>query len=188
MARNPTPDEQKLWNKVAVTATPLNPRQERLKLPTSDAPPPKANAKAAFEIRPFVIGAQAASETAVHRVQHMPAPNMDARAFSKMKRGKFRPEATLDMHGMRAGSAHAALMRFVIESYNQGRRLVLVITGKGKSDAGLGVLRTSTPTWLKQPAVAPMILDFTQAHQKHGGGGAFYIYLRRHRRVGRRYI
>jgi DNA-nicking Smr family endonuclease len=27
--------------------------------------------------------------------------------------------------------------------------------------------------------LAPMVMQITQAHLKHGGGGAYYVYLRR---------
>ncbi|MEO0358755.1 MAG: Smr/MutS family protein, partial [Pseudomonadota bacterium] len=74
------------------------------------------------------------------------------------------------------------------DCHAQGVRCVLVITGKGRAklDHGpiperAGVLRRSLPMWLRQPPLAQAILDVTPAHQKHGGGGAFYVYLRRAR-------
>ena len=30
-----------------------------------------------------------------------------------------------------------------------------------------------------QPPLDAIVLDYTAAHQRHGGGGAYYIYLRR---------
>ena len=62
----------------------------------------------------------------------------------------------------------------------------LVITGKGKRgpDIGpiphrMGVLRHQVPQWLRQPPLGPATLQVTEAHLKHGGSGAFYVYLRR---------
>ena len=70
----------------------------------------------------------------------------------------------------------------------QGKRLVLVITGKGKNtDTGgpiptrNGVLRHAVPQWLGMAPLSGLVLQITQAHVRHGGGGAYYVYLRRNR-------
>ena len=183
MARKPTHDERQLWKKVTSNTTPLNPVRE---IPVMDAAADgratrDKTPKPPIDIKPFVIGSRAQTETAVHRVVKPDVPKMDARAFSKMKRGKLRPEATLDLHGMTVDRAHPALIQFVMNAHARGLRLILVITGKGQKNDGLGILRMSTPTWLKQTPLAQVILDVTQAHQRHGGAGAYYIYLRRNR-------
>jgi len=112
---------------------------------------------------------------------------MDKRAFRRLKRGQTKPEARLDLHGMTVNAAHSALTSFVHSAHASGKRLVLVITGKGRSvnDDGpipsrVGVLRHQVPQWLNMPPLSPLILQVTQAHQRHGGGGALYVYLRRH--------
>jgi DNA-nicking Smr family endonuclease len=113
---------------------------------------------------------------------------MDAKAHKRMKAGKLRPEAKLDLHGMTLDRAHPALTGFVTASHAQGRRLLLVVTGKGKSKAAigpipsrLGVLRHQVPQWLRMPPLAPLVLQVTEASRAHGGSGAYYVYLRRGR-------
>ena len=113
---------------------------------------------------------------------------MDAKAYGKLTRGKLTPEAQLDLHGMTVSEAYSVLQNFILRSAQLQRRLVLVITGKGrsKSDRGLiperhGVLRHNVPLWLRQAPLANAILETIPAHQRHGGGGALYIYLRRNR-------
>ena len=66
--------------------------------------------------------------------------------------------------------------------------LVLVITGKGRpgQDEGpaplrQGVLRRQVPVWLAQPPLGPLVLQVAEAHVRHGGAGARYVYLRRQR-------
>ena len=115
------------------------------------------------------------------------APNMDRRNYDRMRRGKLKPEARLDLHGMTAAQAHSRLNSFIDQTHSDGLRLVLVITGKGRS-SGVddfqrrhGVLRHNLPHWLRQPHLAPKVLEITQAHIRHGGEGAFYVYLRRTR-------
>ncbi|WP_332870131.1 Smr/MutS family protein [Roseovarius salinarum] len=111
---------------------------------------------------------------------------MDRKAFDRMRRGKLKPQARLDLHGMTLDRAHPALNGFIMRAHASGHRLVLVITGKGRSgiDAGpvpeqRGVLRRTVPRWLALPPLAQVVLQVTQAHARHGGEGAFYVYLRR---------
>lgn len=113
---------------------------------------------------------------------------MDSKAFGKLKRGKMRPEGRIDLHGMTLDRAHPALTKFILGSHAKGRRLVLVITGKGKmrdEDGPIpvrhGVLRHQVPQWLSMPPLSSAVLQVSQAHISHGGGGAYYVYLRRHR-------
>ena len=113
---------------------------------------------------------------------------MDSKAFGRLKRGKIRPEGRIDLHGMTLDRAHPALTKFILGSHAKGRRLVLVITGKGKMrDEGgpipvrHGVLRHQVPQWLSMPPLSAAVLQVSQAHISHGGGGAYYVYLRRHR-------
>lgn len=107
-----------------------------------------------------------------------------------MQRGKLKPEARIDLHGMTLADAHPALTRFVLDGYDRGLRLLLVITGKGQgadpADDGpipirRGVLRQQVPGWLIAPPLGAMVLDVRPAHQRHGGSGAYYVYLKRRR-------
>ena len=111
---------------------------------------------------------------------------MDMVAFAKLKKGKLEPEASLDLHGMTLEQAYPALLNFIISAHNTQKRLVLVITGKGKnSDPGYvipqrsGVLRSQVPIWLKEAKLSNLILQVEQSHRRHGGLGALYVYLRR---------
>lgn len=120
-----------------------------------------------------------------------PLPNavqMDRKAFGRMKRGKLAPESRTDLHGMTLERAHPVLTRFILSSQASGQRLVLVITGKGRTVSGrdpfssqAGVLRRNVPIWLSMPPLAQAVLQVTPAHSTHGGDGALYVYLRRSR-------
>jgi DNA-nicking Smr family endonuclease len=43
----------------------------------------------------------------------------------------------------------------------------------------MGVLRHQVPLWLRQPPLGQAVLQVSEAHLKHGGSGAYYVYLRR---------
>jgi DNA-nicking Smr family endonuclease len=111
---------------------------------------------------------------------------LDRRTRSRLARGTTGPEARIDLHGMTLAEAQSALTRFVLAQQTQGRRLVLVITGKGRpGDSGgpvperPGVLRRHVPEWLRRPPLAAAVVAVTQAHLRHGGSGAYYVALRR---------
>ena len=113
---------------------------------------------------------------------------MDKRAFTKLRRGKIRPEGKLDLHGMTLDRAHPALNRFIMAARRDDKRLVLVVTGKGKQrDEGgpiptrHGVLRHQVLNWLSVAPLSTLVMQVSQAHVSHGGGGAYYVYLRRNR-------
>jgi DNA-nicking Smr family endonuclease len=162
------------------------------------AAPPKPPAPAPKEHAPlprFRVGEAARAEPGAHDLgpalsdQLKAAPlEMDRKAFTRMKRGKLKVDARLDLHGMTLDAAHPRLTSFILGAHARGHRLVLVITGKGKSrdDGGpipqrTGVLRHQVPQWLRGPALRHAVLQITEAHRRHGGGGAYYVYLRRAR-------
>lgn len=192
--RSLRPEERELWQAVARTARPLNPDAPRPAPPDILPPAPEPSApKPAAKPRPqpipaFRIGA-VPSQTIPQTAQR-PAPEqalrMDSRAFSAMTKGRLRPEARLDLHGHTLDQAQGELTRFILKSHAAGRRLVLVITGKGRiRDEGgpiptrPGALRHQVPHWLARPPLSPLVLQTAPAHLRHGGEGALYVYLRR---------
>lgn len=114
-----------------------------------------------------------------------PAPTMHTdRALKKHVRRKKTPiQATLDLHGMTQDQAFEALNQFVLRCYAQEKRFVLVITGKGKISPEMpeGVLRSRFKEWIHGSVNAPYVISFTQALQEHGGGGAFYVQIKKKR-------
>lgn len=186
-------EEAELWARVAETAIPMSPKLAKpaprpAKTKVIEPQSPRA-------ISSFRLGEQATPRPAKHNLapsleDHFAkaAVAMDKKAFTRLKQGRLSPEARIDLHGMTLDQAHPALNRFILDSHARGRRLVLVITGKGKmKDTGdpiptrIGVLRHQVPHWFQQHPLKPLILQVAQASQKHGGSGAYYVYLRRTR-------
>ncbi len=110
------------------------------------------------------------------------APGMDKRTAMRLRRGQIDIDGRIDLHGMTQQEAHGNLSDFIRYSAGAGRRCLLVITGKGTGKGGLGgVLRAQLPSWLNSPELRPLILAFAPAQPRDGGGGAFYVYLRKRR-------
>ena len=119
---------------------------------------------------------------------YLESGQMDKKSFAKLKSGKVSPEATLDLHGMTTSQAYPALKMFILKSYEDKKRLLLVITGKGNKisdnsffESEKGVLKKNVPEWLNQSPLGEIILSTSLAHLKHGGSGALYVYLRKKR-------
>ncbi|MDX5358683.1 MAG: Smr/MutS family protein [Rhodobacterales bacterium] len=190
------PEEQEIWELVARTTRAMHPaRPKRTEAePAPDKPAPKPP-KPPAGLPEFRIGTRAPHSPARHDLSPTIAQQlessplrMDAGTHKAMRRGKLAPEARLDLHGLTLAEAHPELIRFILNAQSAGMRLVLVITGKGKDrDTGgpiptrTGALRHQVPHWLRLPPLGPAVLQIAEAHLKHGGSGAFYVYLRRHR-------
>jgi DNA-nicking Smr family endonuclease len=103
------------------------------------------------------------------------APLADRSPEKRIRRGRVEVGGRLDLHGMTQAEAQAALARFVAHHRTEGARCVLVVTGKGRGDSG-GVLKRALPGFLS--ALRPHVSGYAQAHQRHGGGGAWYVFLK----------
>lgn len=193
--------ERALWQQVADSARPLRASTSAAALGTGDplpaAPPSVATAdpapRAALAsrlVRPAVPATPRVTLDIApdpHAALDRAHPHMDRRRFDTLRRGRMDPEARLDLHGMTAERAHGALTSFILGAHATGLRLVLVITGKGRApeqeffSQRHGILRHNVPHWLAAPPLGVRVLQVAPAHRKHGGGGAYYVYLRRQR-------
>jgi DNA-nicking Smr family endonuclease len=138
------------------------------------APPPKTKRSAAPGIEP-APGAGLVKAGPALEIGGM--ADLDRASFEKLKRGKMEIEARLDLHGQTQDEAHRELSAFIARAQSQGKRLALVVTGKGRE--GKGVLRESAPRWLNEPALRNRVLAITQAQPRDGGAGALYVLLRK---------
>ncbi|MCA0042155.1 Smr/MutS family protein [Celeribacter litoreus] len=190
-----TKEDKLLWDAVKKTANPMHLSRPVKDVARADQPKPKVPQVDKPSLKPFKVGSNPAKKAPDHKLaptigEHLrQAPvRMDRKQFGKMRKGKLVPEARIDLHGMTVAQAHPALTRFILNSWAMDRRLVLVITGKGKhrDDDGpipvrTGVLKHQVPHWLHTSPLREAVLQVHEAHLKHGGTGAYYVYLRRPR-------
>jgi len=176
--RLPTEDELNLWHFAIRDAAPM---------PGRVVPPLAAQPKP--DPAPETVSTAA---TPAPRAAPVRAPlelgalrDMDHHTADRLRRGRVPIDARIDLHGMTQVEAHEALIGMVFHCRNQDRRCLLVITGKGGMTPGGGVLRREAPRWLAEPTTARAIVAIQPAQPKDGGGGAFYVLLRK-RRDGRR--
>jgi DNA-nicking Smr family endonuclease len=150
-------------------------RAKALVAPT--APP----SKTIVEVRP----PQRRSAAPLPELKAETSAHPDRSTAEKMRRGQMAVEATLDLHGMTLARAEPALAAFLAQAQTQGLRMVLVVTGKGTRvdrETGRiaeGAIRREFPHWLNSDRNRGRIVAFRPAHIRHGGGGAFYVLLKR---------
>jgi DNA-nicking Smr family endonuclease len=128
-----------------------------------------------------------------------PLTGLDRKSERRMTRGQVEIDGRIDLHGTGIEESRMRLLNFVSRMRSDGARLVLVITGKGESPFARhtlhgkshfhtperqGRLRRFVPEWLHEPEFRVHVAGFQPAHPRHGGGGAFYVKLRRHDRRG----
>jgi DNA-nicking Smr family endonuclease len=119
---------------------------------------------------------------------------LDRRTAQKLGRGQIEPDARIDLHGDSLETARMKLAHFIARQRQEGAKLVLVITGKGASPYARhtlhgfghfhapereGRLRREVPRWLDEDLFRLHVVGFQPSHPRHGGGGAFYVRLRK---------
>ena len=185
-ARRPlTEDEAVLWQKVAKTVTPNG---NRTILPADShitAPPVRKIPDPDAEKTPLRKLPSSPSYTPLQSLPSASSPKgsgIDDRTARKVLKGQLRIEDRIDLHGMTQSQAHSRLVGFLHRCHGEGKRMVMVITGKGRLSGG--ILRQMVPHWLREPQCAVYVSAFREAHISHGGEGALYVRLRRNPKPG----
>lgn len=176
-----TEEERELFEATLGDAKPLkkSPRRPKKKTAIHEVPAAPAKPKPKSEPAPSIMRRTV---------------GIDGNTADRLRRGQVEPQARLDLHGLTERDAHRTLVTFLRSARARKLRFVLIVTGKGDRDRtadeesvfdlGLemsmrGVLRQMTPRWLREPGLAELIVDVREAHRRHGGSGALYVYLRK---------
>ena len=95
----------------------------------------------------------------------------------------------LDLHGLSLNQANKIVKKFIIESFEEGYKKILIITGKGLRSKiqdnpylseQMNVLKYSIPEFIKNDEeLFEKISKMSQADLKDGGEGAFYIFFKK---------
>jgi len=156
------PEEKTVWKRVAKTVAPR--RYE--KGPKSAKPlPTKEDFANMLRVPPSLPEAP----------RGLPQ-SLDVNQDKKTRRGQVSIDAKIDLHDMTQMQARPALSKAIIRASNRNHKCVLVVTGKGLR--GEGVLRRNFVNWIAAPEIRPLIATYSPAHIKHGGSGAWYVFLK----------
>ena len=94
-----------------------------------------------------------------------------------------------DFHGFSLDEANRKINKLIKNSFKDGVRKLVVVTGKGihsdneknpYASKDLGILKYSMPEYIKNtPELMKLIYEIKEADIKDGGSGAFYIFLKK---------
>lgn len=189
--RNLKPEEQELWSQVKKTVAPLAP--SRL-LPTrSDGDTQKMDLAGNTELvakptsplpvrkKPVAPFLPAFRPTVSQPKRHAGQPALEKPVHRKIAKGSIDIDARIDLHNMSQAVAHHRLANFLADARQHQMRHVLVITGKGQSSGGDGILKRMVPVWLTTEPMKADVSGFSASARHHGGEGALYVRLKKPR-------
>ena len=102
-------------------------------------------------------------------------PGIQHKVYQNLQKGAIKPEATLDMHGMRINQAFSEFTDFFHYARKKQIRCVRIIHGKGHNSVGnKPILKENVYVWLKE---MESVLAFVSAPNWDGGSGATYVLL-----------
>jgi DNA-nicking Smr family endonuclease len=97
-------------------------------------------------------------------------------------------ERIIDLHGFSLENANKIIEGFINNSYQEGIKKVIVVTGKGTRSKtannpylsrDLSILKHSVPEFIKSnSSLMNKIKQISEANIEDGGSGAFYIYFK----------
>ena len=112
-------------------------------------------------------------------------PNKDL-ASSKKRIEKMK---NFDFHGFSLDEANRKINKLIKDSFKNGVRKLVVVTGKGihsdneknpYTSKDFGILKYSMPEYIKKdPELMKLINEIKEADLADGGSGAFYIFLKK---------
>ena len=80
------------------------------------------------------------------------------------------------------------LQIFVGESFQNNKRLLLIITGKGRNSkpniyGNTLTIKSEINKWISEDFYRDKVQYISKALAKHGGGGAYYFFLRKSKNI-----
>ena len=107
-----------------------------------------------------------------------------------LKKGRVQIDRRLDLHGYTLLEAYERFKKEVIKTYNNNKRCILVVTGKGVRPSKVnskeeepklfyGKIKNSIISWINEETLKNYILTYQSAGINHGGEGAIFVYLRK---------
>ncbi len=117
--------------------------------------------------------------------------NKDSLPNKDLESSKKRIEKTknFDFHGFSLDEANKTINKLIKDSFKNGVRKLVVVTGKGihsdneknpYTSKDFGILKYSMPEYIKKdPELMKLINEIKEADPADGGSGAFYIFLKK---------
>jgi DNA-nicking Smr family endonuclease len=105
--------------------------------------------------------------------------NVNREVAKRLHRGEFSLQAHIDLHGLTVEHARQVFEQFLKESIAAGKRMVLIVHGRGLSSPAAPILKSKVIEWLTTGPWRKWVMAFTSARLCDGGTGATYVLLRK---------
>ena len=116
-------------------------------------------------------------------------PNKDLK-YQEKKNYKIR---SIDLHGYSLDEANKTIEEFIHKSFKEKINKLIVVTGKGLHSQNekdpyvskdLSILKYSVPEFIENnTSLMNIINEIKDASVEDGGGGAFYIFLKKNKSI-----
>ena len=100
---------------------------------------------------------------------------------------------SIDLHGYSLEEANKSIENFIVKSYQEKINKLIVVTGKGIHSQNekdpyvskdLSILKYSVPEFISNnKSLMKIIYEMKDAEIEDGGGGAFYIFLKKNKAI-----
>jgi DNA-nicking Smr family endonuclease len=102
-------------------------------------------------------------------------PQVQPAVLRRLRRGEYRVQREIDLHGLTVAEAKQALREFLVEALERHVRCVRIVHGKGLRSGTRGpVLKAAVSALLRRTGA---VLAYVSARPADGGTGAMYVLL-----------
>ena len=177
--RGLTPEDEALWRRTTRDVRPMDDKPA-----PSLSPPAVVGPRLTPDTRATRFGASPQAMQVARNSSRAPDSfNLigagDPRTDKRAAREKLPIDARLDLHGLTQAAAEVRLAAFLEQALRDNCACVLVITGKGGvGPERRGVLHRRFPEWINGAPLRGRIARVAPAHRRHGGDGAWYVFLK----------
>ncbi|EXU76945.1 MULTISPECIES: DNA endonuclease SmrA [Erwinia] len=170
-----SPDDKELFKDAMEDVVPLKNRASTLWLKSPARQAPQHSVAEPLPQNPLISGLL--DIIPVTTPLEYKAQGIQQGVLDKLRCGKYRPDASLNLLRQPTESCRQILYRFMLEAMLENCRNLLIIHGKGSKDtAHANIVRSYLFRWLQQ---FEEVQAFCIARPQHGGSGACYVGLRK---------
>ncbi len=168
-------DEAQLFREAVRGVKPLGTR-----LPSPRGPKPRARARFARADRLAVLRESMEAPAADPEIGSgeelsFRRPVIQTSVMRRLRRGEYRVQREIDLHGFTVVEAKQALREFLADALEHQLTCVRIVHGKGLRSGHRGpVLKSAVNAVLKRTGT---VLAYTSAREVDGGTGAVYVLL-----------
>lgn len=112
---------------------------------------------------------------------NLPRANISSQKAKPLHQFSINMDSIIDLHGLTQDQAFENLKNFLNASYNNNKKEVIIITGKGQVNSP-GVIKLAVPRWLEYTELKRYVLGYSWIQDSLGGSGSIRVIIKRRSR------